>query len=177
MPSVPTIPSIGPGPSSSAQMLQLAAALDFLYGPPIVKLRQTSLQTLTTGVNTAINWSVADWDDNQDNSDHWSAGTPSRVVARYPGKYAVGGGCGFANNATSYRLVRFAINGIPASGGDALVPPASGGTSRIPGRYQEIYLAIGDYVEMYVSHAIGGNLDTAPNTEEGPSMFMHWISR
>ncbi len=179
MPSVPPIPDFIEGTIGTLdQLQQLATALDFLYGPPIAKLRQTSPQTLTTGVNTAINWSVADWDENQADTLHWSAGTPSRFVSRYPGKYGVGGGCGFADSGTGWRLVRFAVNGISASGGDTLVPTASGGvTARIPARYQELYLGIGDYVEMYVTQNTGGNLNTATATDEAPMMSIHWISR
>jgi hypothetical protein len=179
MSSVPPIPDFIEGSIGTLdQLQQLSTALDFLYGPPIAKLRQTSPQTLTTGVNTAINWSIADWDENQEGTVHWSAGTPSRFVSRYPGKYAVGGGCGFVANGTGFRLVRFAVNGVSATGGDSLLPNVGAGISaRIPARYQELYLTVGDYVEMFATQNSGGNLDTSTASDEAPAMSIHWISR
>ncbi|MEK8108646.1 hypothetical protein NKG94_34420 [Micromonospora sp. M12] len=149
--------------------------LKFLMSPPRAKLRQTSVQTLTTGVAAALLFQAETVDTDVDGiGGHSTSSNTSRYTARYPGWYQVSGGCSFATNVTGLRLLRWAVNGATITGNDVSLVPVTGSSTRMPARTELVLLDIGDYVELLAQQTSGGNLNTAVSTEEQSTMNVIW---
>lgn len=172
MATVPTVPTFGPNIAPATALGQLADAVRFSLAPPHAVLRQTSAQTIGTGSFTALNFDTED----VDSVNGHDSGLPSRYTAVYPGWYQVSGGATFASSATGRRLARVGVNGALVAGSESGVP----GNASVIGfafRATEVYLAIGDYVEVFVFQDSGGNLATfVANAEFQCSMAVRWVS-
>lgn len=177
MPALPTIPTFTSDTLPTSKLNELAAATRFLMRPPIVKLRQTVAQTLTTGVNTAITFTTESVDDDVDGGGaHDNVTNTSRFTARYPGWYAAAGKVSFNGNATGIRMARFQINGTADDASDILLATAgAGNTHRGPAATILEYLNVDDYLEMYAVQTSGGNLATIVTTGGEQSYMNVWF--
>lgn len=178
MAALPTIPNISDGPSSSSQANQLADALRFLFKPPIAQLRQATLQTVSNATWTAITFDAEDVDTDYANNTtaHSTSSNPSRYTAIYPGWYDVGGGVSWAVNATGARGTYWSVNGVIVSGSDTLEPAVGVINVGYAARSMHIYLASGDYLELFAYQSSGGNLNTSVAAGEQPSMKVRWVA-
>lgn len=170
MSAVPTVPVFGSGVLPSTQLAQLASVCTFLLAPPIFRGRQTVIQSLTNAAASAITLDAEDVD---------TAGghtTTSRYTAQYAGWYAIGGGIGYAANATGVRGVEWWVNGVPVSGAGCMFPANAATSQRLPGRAFLVYLNIGDYVEVFAFQNSGASLNTAVSGQEQASMSLAWTS-
>lgn len=177
---VPVVPTFSSDVLPTAQLTQLAAAVNFLQTPPIAKLRQTVAQTLTTGVSTAITFTTESVDTDIDGiGGHDNAVNTSRFTARYAGWYGVSGGVSWNSSAAGIRLARFAVNGTLDDASDSLLATAgAGNTHRHPTRTTMVFLNVGDYAELFAVQSSGGNLATiATAGGEQSHMTVWWISR
>lgn len=178
MPLVPGPPDFADGVSSSSQMNQVRDAIKFGQSPPVAKLKQTSAQSIANSTSVAITLNAEDVDSDVDGvGGHDNVTNNTRYTARYAGWYWIGGGIGYASNATGVRIVEWWINGILVDGSGVCLSAVSGVSSRVPARAMLIFLAIGDYVECMAFQTSGGALNTAVSSAEMPSMNLHWTSR
>lgn len=173
MAEVPTIPTFIDGTLSSSQLNQLGDALRFALSKPRCKAVQTSIQSIPTGVLTAITFDSVEFDDYV----MWDAGLPSRITAKYAGYYHLAGGIAWASNATSYRFVRLLVNGATAFDGNTVLPPASGVATRTPSRATEVYLNVDDYVEIQGQHATGAGLNTSILAGDASSLIVSYAGQ
>lgn len=123
---------------------------------------QSTAQTLTTGVWTAINLQSENYDIVQsgDTAAHDNTTNNSRIYIRTTGIYELSGQVQFVANATAYRMARICLNGpstILNEQHQGAAPTVSTSVGLIP---IEVSLTAGDYVELYGYQASGGNLDT-----------------
>lgn len=158
MPAVPSIPTFGPAIVPATVLNQLADAVSFAMNPPKCKVVQTVAQSIPNSSATSITFDSAV----ADPYTMWDVALPSRITASHTGYYLLGGGASFASNSTSYRIVRWAVNGTVVQDGNVLVQPSSAGVStRVAARSTFVLLTEGDYVELQVQHAIGSALNTS----------------
>lgn len=173
MAAVPTLPNFGPGPASTTQLAQLVAALRFAMNPPSAVLRQNTVQSVPNGAFTAVTFDVEDADTA---NGHDNTTNPSRYTAQYPGRYQLSGGPGFAANAAGRRLAEFAVNGTALNGSAAGIP-GNAAIIALTARTIDVYLNVGDYVELRVYQDTGGALNTyVLNTDQASSMSIRWVS-
>lgn len=157
MPAVPTAPDFDDGIVDSSYLNRLAAAIQFAQAKPRCKAIQSVAQSLANNTLTVLTWNSVEFDDYV----MWDAGLPSRITALYPGYYDLGGGASFAANATSYRFLRWLVNGSAISDSHVLLPPATGLATMIGAKATTVFLDIDDYVELQVRQATGGALNTS----------------
>jgi len=171
--TVPTTPDFTSGVSSSTQFNQLSDAIDFLLSPPIAELRQTVAQTLTTGVWASVTFDVEDKDSV---SGHDTVTNNSRYTAVYAGWYQCSGGVGFVVNATGIRGTRWSVNGTALNGSQTSEAPTTVTAAQWTPRTKQIYLNVGDYVELQAFQSSGGNLNTDVTTTNQSHMSVRWVS-
>ena len=147
--------------------------LSFLLAPPIFRGRQTSSQTLTTGVVAAI---TLDAEDVDSANGHSTSSNTSRYTSQYAGWYDVSGGVGFASNATSYRAVDLRVNGTGVHATQSNLMGLTSSVSNVSLSDELIFLNVNDYVEMFALQNSGGNLGTAVTTTTQPRMNTRWRS-
>lgn len=176
MPSVPALPAMIDGIVDASMLGRLGDVIAFLRQPPIAELRQTSAQTLTTGVYADVLFDVEDLDtDVTGNGGHSTSVNTARYTARYPGWYQVGGGVGFASSATLSRACRWAVNGVAVNGTQVFLPSSST-VAEFAARTKHVYLDIGDYVTLQAWQNSGGNLNTNIGASDQSSASIRWVS-
>lgn len=179
MPSVPTAPTITSGTSSTSQMNQFRDAINFVLNPPIAELKQATLQAVATFPATAaITFDAEDVDDDVDGvGGHSTSSNTSRYTARYPGWYQIAGHVSWAGNATGRRWSFVRVNGTDVPGSQTALAATSADDISVPAVTKQVYLAIGDYVELFAMQSSGGNLNTYVGSDEAYShMSVRWVS-
>lgn len=172
MAAVPSLPTIGVGVLPSSQMSQIVDAVNFLLNPPILRLRQTVAQNITTGGSTQpVTFTVEDVDSA---NMHDNTTNPSRATAAYPGWYRLGGGISWTANATNRRNLGWAINGAAVNGSDTSIQGFAGLSNRQDARSILVFLNVGDYVELMAFQDSGITLATDVTTTAQPSMDLTW---
>jgi hypothetical protein len=176
--TVPTPPDFTDGASSSSQLNQLRDAIKFLQRPPNAQLRQAVVQAVTTAVWTAITFDAEDIDDDTEGTGgHSTSSNTSRYTARYPGRYDLGGGMAWASNNTGVRGTYWSVNGVAQNGSQTLEATINGLDACYSARSIEVYLAVGDYLELFAYQSSGGNLNTGiTSAVEQPSAKVRWVS-
>jgi hypothetical protein len=147
--------------------------INFLLAPPLLRCRQTTLQTLTNATLTAITFTTEDVDSS---GMHSNVTNTSRATAVYPGWYRHGGAVGFAANATGNRLVEIAVNGTSKDGTRTSSIGFATNAPCIGVRNDPVFLNVNDYAEIFGFQSSGGNLNTAVTAQEQSSFSMQWAS-
>lgn len=163
MPALPTLPTFVNGPSDASQLLQLVAAINFLYHPPVAKINQSTAQSINNATSTAVQFNnptdILDTDVDGTGG-HDPVTNNTRFTARYPLWMWVAGSVTFAANATGIRTCWLAINGIDVDSSAESSPGTASDVLSISTRPTKIYLAQGDYVELMAYQTSGGALST-----------------
>jgi hypothetical protein len=80
-------------------------------------------------------------------------------------------------NATGVRGTYWSVNGIAQNGSQTLEATIAGLDACFAARSIEIYLAQGDYLELFAYQSSGGNLNTGVGgAVEQPSAKVRWVS-
>lgn len=154
--------------------------INYLLKRPLCQVRSSTGQTLTTAVSAAITFELEDVDQdfNGTATQHSTVSNTSRFTANYAGWYSLGGGVGFAANATGVRLTFWAVNGTAVNA--SLIEIASAGgavVTAVPARDMVVFLNVGDFVELNAQQTSGGNLSTVTGAGSGEShMTVRWES-
>ena len=150
-------PTIEPGAYPDGLDMELILdQISFLTSPPRCQLRQTTLQTLTTGVFAPVTFTTED-EDNYNG--HSTATNTSRYTAVVAGWYQCSGKVGFAGNATGQRVIGWYVDGT-LDGSQVTYDVDSASTVQLPAQSKLIFLGIGNYVEIHAFQSSGGNLNT-----------------
>jgi len=127
-----------------------------------VRVRKSTAQTIMTATHTVLTWDTEDWDDNS----FRDAGQPTRLVAPVAGRYEVTLLAMSASVSASFVWVPYIM--INAAGTGTLPGEAAAcfqntiGVNSVKGGSVTVQLSLsaGDYVEGFVIHTRGSNLDT-----------------
>lgn len=147
--------------------------LNYLLAPPILELKQTSSQTITTATYTAYNYDTETVDSS---GMHSTVTNTSRATAVYPGWYEGGGAVTMATSGTGLRASRWATNGTALNASGNYVLPLGGFVTIVPMRAMKIFLNVNDYATAEGFQSSGGNLGTGTTTTEQSSMTFGWKS-
>lgn len=146
---------------------------NYLLAPPILKIRQTTLQSIANNTHTALTFTTEDVDSS---GMHSTSVNTSRATAVYPGWYSTAGGTSFAGNVTGVRGTYWSINATPVNGSNVLLVATSAAAVQTPARGDLVFLNVGDYLELFTYQNSGGNLNTSVTAQEQPSMVCIWES-
>lgn len=175
MTAVPTVHVFVPFEVATAANINLyGTAINFALARPIMQIRQTVAQSLTSGSQVALLFDVEDVDSS---NMHSIVTNTSRATAVYPGWYRFHGGVAIATGSTGRRGIRFITNGATVSPASPVMYfPASAGQTEIGSRLHFIFLNVTDYVEAQAFQDNGGALNTVVAAPDQPSMACAWES-
>jgi hypothetical protein len=137
-------------------------ALNFLLNPPLLRVNQATIQTLTTAVWTSISQDGSTFDPY---GMHSNTTNNTRATAIVSGWYLPSGGVAFAAGATGTRGARFAVNGTAVPGTAQFGPPTASGSLAIAAISLPVFLSAGDYLEIQGVQNSGANLSTLVATD------------
>lgn len=148
--------------------------LAYLLAPPSLELRQTSAQTLTTGVAAALTYTTEDVDSS---GMHSNVSNTSRATSVYPGWYRGSGGMYYANNATGVRACQWRVNGTDISGSaSGTVAFGGGNDTNVVFRTKLFFLNVNDFLEQVAFQNSGGNLNTVASGVSQANFTAVWES-
>lgn len=157
------------------KLQSLTTAIAYLASPPKATLRQTVAQSIPNAAWTSI---TLDFEDVDDRNGHSTTSNSSRYTAQDAGWYMVSGKVSFTGNATGRRVARLAVNGtaVPGSAG-SLTPNAN--TADVLAQPRDVYLNVGDYVEVqgYQDITGGGSLSTNTVAESASVLQVRLVSQ
>lgn len=126
----------------------------FLHGPPIVRVRRSTTQSINNSTWTAISFNTEDWDTDT----MWSSTAPTKIICRTAGKYEFSFNGSFAaSTAGTYRALGLRKNttsGDPNEGEVTTVETANGveWTAHLA---NTIALTTGQFVQAVQKHNVG----------------------
>lgn len=157
---------------TAAYLNSVRDALNFLLNVPICNATQSTTQTLSTGVWTALSLDSTVVDSY---GGHSNTTNNSRYTAQVAGWHLVSGAACIASNATSWRGIRSEKNAATVTGAATEVAAASGSPTTIATPSSIIFLNVGDYVESYGLQNSGGNLSTNVNSDADCALTVVWL--
>lgn len=133
----------------------------------LARVTATAAQSLTNNSLTKITFNTASSTPDIGSYDPqgWFSNANDRIVIGQAGFYNITANVGFATNATSRRLVLIYVNGADRSG--IQVPASPSGTTLLSVS-ANVYLDVGDYVEVYALQQSGGALNTVASSGVTP---------
>lgn len=171
---VPTPRTFGVSEVETAAYLNsLRDAVTFALNPPVGQFYQSAVQSVPNGAWTSLNFDLTDRDTY---GGHSNVTNNSRYTAVVAGVYELTGGGGFATNATGTRDVAWAKNGtlLTAPGGTCTANAVSGLQTAVDAPTLQVFLNVGDYVELQAFQSSGGALNVATG-QYGSLMGVKWI--
>lgn len=145
MGSVPTPRTFVAGEiETAAYMNSLAQVLTFLQNPPRCRVYQTTGTSLANNAATVLNFDTESWD--TDNM-HSTTSNTNRITASTPGLYKVTGRLVLTDNTVGDRFVSIRKNGTEIGRDEG---PHDAGTGNLWSGLvtDEVYLAVGDYIDL-----------------------------
>ena len=143
--------------------------LNFLLNVPIVTAGQSVAQSLANNTWTSLTLDTTVVDSY---GMHSNSVNNSRAVAQVAGWYIACGTCGFVANATGFRQIRLTKNGTQVGFSIATYPVVSASVATVMVTPTlEIFLNVGDYLEVQGFQTSGGALNT---TGADPSLTATW---
>ncbi len=174
---VPVVPAITGGVLATSEQAALAAVSTFLLRRPHAQLRQIVNQSLANLTWASITFTTEDVDDDVSGTGgHSNSTNPSRFTALYAGWYLLGGTVAVVASATGSRGARWAVNGSAIAEGATLLPAIATVSTQVPAPVVQVYLNVGDYVELQGFQNSGGALNTDVTAGDQSSMSVLWIS-
>lgn len=141
--------------------------IELLSNMPTAHLRQTSAQTLTTGVTTAILFGVEDIDTH---GGHSTVSNTSRYTCQVAGTYQLSGYISWASSIAGARKAWWRRNGSDINGSESVADSDITGVIGTVARTILVDLSVGDYVELVGTQESGGNLATSVTATQQPTM-------
>lgn len=161
---VPALRTWTPGEIVTAAMLNgnVRDAVGFVLAPPAAVLRSTAAQSIPNNSWTSLTMNTEDVDND---GGHSTVTNPSRYTAQTAGWWRVNGGTmTFAGNNTGTRGTRLTVNGVAVAASRNLVVASAAIAVSVPLVGIEVYLDVGQYMEMQafqdVSTPAGAALST-----------------
>lgn len=155
---------------------RLSDMANFLLNPPMVRLRKTTIQNISTSTVTAVSWDLVE----VENYEMWNSVTPTRLTPSVPGWYIGSCGISFLVNTTGYREMDVRKNN---SGTDRVLrikndPNASGGLCIMRGNtFLEQFNGTTDYIEVTAWQNSGSTVSLSTDTvERQPDLSLRWFA-
>jgi hypothetical protein len=171
-----------PAPPVRAAGIRLTSAIygsdvtdsvNFLTNPPNFVGTQSVAQSLPNATWTAITIDTSQTDpysghSNVTNSSRWTC--PTGV----PGWYTVCGVVAHSPNASGFRTARIQVNGSAIVGAETYGPTNGGAEAIIITPARDIFLNVGDWVEVAGYQSSGGALNTAVGGEVRSALWLRF---
>ena len=145
--------------------------------PPMVRLKKTTTQSLTSST-----WTYVQWDEDFDTDNMFSSGANTEIVFDTAGVYMVSTVVRFNTNGTGIRLLSAAKNPTSASFTDTFMgswAPAYAGAETVLSCSSLVSLAAGDKIRVMVFQSSGGALTIGaiPSYTNDTHFSAVWVGR
>lgn len=138
--------------------------------PPLATVQQQTMQSIPNITWTAITWDTLVASRNMT----WSSSAPTRLTANTAARYIFTFNVELASNATGARAGRILYNSTTAYAGVGY--QASGTTASSINGSTELWMNVGDYVELDVYQNSGGALSLSTTFGAWPQLAARFIS-
>jgi hypothetical protein len=164
----------GEEPDFRAMETRLSSMMDWLYNPPIVRLKRTTDQAVATSTHTAISWNLVEYE----TENMWTATLPTRVTPSTPGWYVGHAGFSFATSTTGYREMNVRVNGDNNTNVIRHKSDATTGTFTVKGLpFLASFNGTTDYIEVTIWQNTGASLSTTSIAYETyPELTLRWLA-
>lgn len=141
--------------------------------PPMCRVRRTTIQSIPSGVQTAVAFDLARYD----TDGMWSAGMPTRLTIQTAGRYHVGFIASFdePTGAGSLRGASLWVNGTLVIATVVVLPRPGGSQTQLPVVSGDYAFAVGDYLEGRVVQDSGGAVPVFSFSAWSPELWAHWV--
>jgi len=147
---------------------------NFILAPPLARMRQTVAGSVATSTWTSYALDTEDID--RDNG-HSTVTNTSRYTAQTAGWYTSKGKVSYASNATNRRWARWAVNAAELAASRVSMQAVNGDLSELAAPAADIFLNLGDFVEIQGFQDSGGALNSSVATVGDQSfMSVRWVS-
>ncbi|RJQ68074.1 hypothetical protein D5S17_32750 [Pseudonocardiaceae bacterium YIM PH 21723] len=151
---------------------QVRDAITFLLNPPIFNGTANSVQTIANNTVTALALNVNVIDSY---AGHSTSTNNTKYFAQVAGWYLCTGTVSFSPNGTGDRSVRLVKNGTSVTGSGAFIPPTTGGSNTtLTTPAMEVFLNVGDFIEVHGYQSCGGPLNTNSDPTHCCSLNLIW---
>jgi len=133
---------------------------------PSARVYRDTTQAIPNGIWTPISFNQERWD--TDNI--WVLTSPTRLTCRTAGLYHITGHVGFAANNNGWRQIEVVLNALTSWGPQGGPPKTTYWT--ILTTTTQLYLQIGDYIELQVFQDSGGALNALHVLNQLPEFMM-----
>lgn len=148
--------------------------LNFLLSTPLLEVRNITTPTsCTNGAWTTLTFNTEDVDSA---GMHSTSVNTSRATAVYPGWHQCSGATSFEADATGQRGARWAKNGTAIDAGEVLINTTGAFGPSVAARTKQIFLNVGDYVELQAYQNRGSALNTSVLSTSQAGMSVRWVS-
>ncbi len=137
---------------------------------PAVRVYRTADNGISDSTTTALTFTHVDYD-----TDSMFSATDTKVNIKTAGIYSLYGNVRWESNTTGRRFIAIRKNGSTNLGFAEYGPQTSGHLLVMPVVAQQS-LAAGDYVELTVFQASGGELDVDASAGSSPIFALHWVA-
>lgn len=146
--------------------------LNFLLSPPWAVMRKSAAQSIANSTIVLVTWDVEDID--RDNG-HNNAVNNTRYTSQTAGWYFINGAVRWSSTAGDLRTFDFRKT---FSGGGTEQYSIQSGTAlgALMRGTIHLFLAVGDYVEIFVTQASGGAVNTSGSSALEQRWEVRWIS-
>jgi len=150
--------------------------INFLLNKPAAQVYSAAVQSIPNTTATALTFDTERFDTDPDGvGGHSTSVNTSRYTARYPGWYHVSGRYTYAANATGFRAVSIAVNGTGMPETLAFGSTPTGALTQHVATDGDVFLNVGDYVELLAQQTSGGALNTDTGNGAFPRMTVEWV--
>ena len=157
-PPAPPVRAAGSRLTALVYSSDVTDSVNFLTNPPDFVGEQTVAQALANQTWTGLTLDVEDLDSY---NGHSTVTNSSRYTAQEPGWYTSCGAFSAAGNTTGFRAARLQVNGTAIAGAANYVVANGSSETGVVTPTRDIFLNIGDYVEVAGWQSSGGSLNTA----------------
>lgn len=137
---------------------------------PHAVLRRATTQSIPNA-NNSFDAIQFDTEDRDNDSAHSTVTNTSRFTAVTAGWYMVTGSVSWVGSSGGRRGSRWAINGTPVPGTEIMTPPAGNTSMGTPAVSTDVFLNVGDFLELFVFQDSGAALNVS-----NARMTVRWIS-
>lgn len=172
---VPYSWSVGDPITAALLNAQIRDALTFLLNPPLCELIQASTTTtLANSTWTSIAFADSGSSIQADTYGGFSTGANTRYTAQVAGWYTVCGSISYNSSAVGARAAAIYKNGSPLLGHSQIATNAAAALTVLATPTRDVFLNVGDYIELKGWQSSGGNLTTFINGDQSSGLYLRW---